>query len=225
MNVYFDNKVRELPGFKSKPYGDGSGDDMRIGNIKLWCERDRLHAIWTETDSIPENLRDVVNEITFYDSIPQMSHRESGIYRHKSAECELTPDDHGNAKREKPIYRLKASGKKVEDIQELIHKIKTGTIRPAESYEANQGGLSGTQLQETLVLQKRKIEQLQGIVEESDMLRSENEILSRAKVLAEERVRATHSLAIDLENEAWPWCSKATMATRINLALNEGNSE
>lgn len=140
VNVYFSEAIRQLPNFKSTPYGDGSGVSMKVGGVSLFGDRGRLYAMWNEDTPIPEELKGVVEEVSFHEAIPQMAHRESGIYRHESAKCELTPGDHGNSKREKPVYLLKATAKNFQDIQQLVHLIKTGKVRPDESYEGHQQG-------------------------------------------------------------------------------------
>jgi hypothetical protein len=150
VNVYFNNKIREFGGFKSKPYKDNSGDEMTLNGMHVFGDKGRLYLMWSEDAVIPDELKDLVEEISCYESIPQMAHRESGIYRHETAECELTPEDYGNAKREKPVYKLKITAKNLGDIQAIMHKVKTGAIRPEESYEGHQQGKHRQQLEAEL---------------------------------------------------------------------------
>lgn len=150
VNLYFSEAIRQLPNFKSTPYGDGSGDNMKVGSVNIHADKGRLYAMWNEEIPIPEELNDVVEEVSLYNTIPQMAHRESGIYRHESAECELMPGDHGSSKREKPVYLLRAKAKNFQDIQQLIHLIKTGKVRPDESYEGHQQGKHRQQLEAEL---------------------------------------------------------------------------
>lgn len=157
-NVYLNNKVRDLPGFKSVPDKGGSGDNMTFNDINVFGGKGLLHLIWNLDNDIPEELKDLVEKVSCYEAIPRMSHRESGIYQHKSAECELTPDDYGNAKRDKPMYALKITAKNLEDIRELLRLIKTGPIQPEESYEGPQGGKSRRQLEDELAQIQRRLD-------------------------------------------------------------------
>ncbi|KKR78582.1 MAG: hypothetical protein UU25_C0037G0011 [Microgenomates group bacterium GW2011_GWB1_40_9] len=150
VNVYFSEGVRKLPGFKSVPYGDGSGDKIKLDGLELFGGKNQLYTMWNEGSPIPETLKHLVEKISCYETIPQMGHRESGIYRHKSAICDLMPRDDGSGKREKKVYALKITAKNLEDIQELLHKVKTGTIRPEESYEGHQQGKSHVELEREL---------------------------------------------------------------------------
>lgn len=152
VNVYLNNKVRELAGFKSQRYKDDSGDKMTFNGMHVFGENGRLYLMWNIEDAIiPDEFKDLVEEISCYETIPVMSGRESGIYRHESAECELTPEDYGSSKRERPVYKLKLRAKKLEDIKVLMHKVKTGTICPEESYEERQGGKTRQQLESELL--------------------------------------------------------------------------
>ena len=150
INVYLNKGILELEGFKTQPYKDGSGDEMILNGTHVYRQDGRLHISWNETAPITEELRGLVEEISWYEQIPQTGRREAGIYRHKSAECDLTPEDRSSNKRENRIYILKLRAKTLEDAHELMHMIKTGTIRPSESYEGDQQGLSRAELESEL---------------------------------------------------------------------------
>lgn len=150
INLYLNNKVRESPGFKSERYSDNSGDNITFNGTHVSSDKGRLYLMWSEDRPISDELKDLVEEISCYETIPQMGRRESGIYRYETAECELTPGDYGNAKREKPVYKLKITAKNPEDIKVIMHKVKTGTIRPEESYEGHQQGKSRSELERQL---------------------------------------------------------------------------
>ncbi len=150
INLYLDNKLKELDGFKSAPYSKAPGNEMSYNGMHVFNDNGRLYIMCGENSLIPDELKDLVEEVTWHDSIPQMGYREAGVYRHETAECELVPSDSGGAKREKLVYGLKLKAKNLEDIKILLHKVKTGTIRPEESYEGKQTGMSREQLEQEL---------------------------------------------------------------------------
>lgn len=165
VNLYLNKKVRELGGFKSQPYKDNSGDQMSFNGAYVFRDKGRLYLMWSEDAPVPDELKDLVEEISCYEAIPQMGRRESGIYRYESAQCELTPENHGNAKREKPVYKLKVTAKNLEDIKVLLHRVKTGTIRPEESYEERQGGKTRQQLESELMQTQQQLGEAWATVE------------------------------------------------------------
>ncbi|MES2213625.1 MAG: hypothetical protein V4473_02190 [Patescibacteria group bacterium] len=170
VNLYLNNKVRELEGFKSERYSDNSGDKITFNGVQVFGEKGRLYLMWSEDSPVPDELKDLVEEISCYETIPQMGRRESGIYRHESAKCELTPEDYGNAKREKPMYKLKIIATKLEDIKAILHKVKTGAIRPEESYEGPQSGKSRRELENDSVHLEQTLELLRSATAEQARL-------------------------------------------------------
>jgi hypothetical protein len=177
VNLYLNNKVRERVGFKTKPYRDNSGDEMTFNGAHMFNEKGRLYLVWSEDAAIPDELKDLVEEISCYETIPQMGRRESGIYRHETAVCELTPEDYGNAKREKPMYKLRITAKNLEDIRAIMRKVKTGTIRPEESYEERQGGKTRQQLENELLQTQQQLGEALASTEE---LREELKLASQS---------------------------------------------
>lgn len=210
VNVYLSDKIREHSEFKSRPYQGSDQMKLTFGSLDVFSNRGRLHLIWSESEPIPANLNDLVEEISWYESIPQMSHRESGVYRLNTAECELTPGDAGNSKREKPVYWLKIKAKNLEDIHALLHKVKTGTIRPDESYECAQLGKSREQLEAELA---QAVMQLRVVVEPT-LLK-----LSRLS----DKITRFKSFATTLQNKPlWlPLVFRKTVAAQISAIINE----
>jgi len=164
---------------------------------------------WNTT--LPDELKDVMDEISCYETIPQMGRRESGIYRHNSAQCELTPADDGNAKREKPVYRLKITAKNLEDVQAIIRQIKIGSIRPDESYEGQQSGMSRAELATAL-------QQAQEGWERSLLQATEALALLRS---AQEKITKIIGLGRTLTGNVWPFCTKMSMVGAILKIVNE----
>ena len=160
INVYLKNDIRNLPGFSINRHPDNSGDKVQIDGVGLCSDKGRIYLIISDFNSvIPEKLRDFVDEVTQYEWIPRTGLREAGIYRHESAECELVPKDSGG-KRDNPQYWLQMKAKKLEDLRELLHRIKIGTIRPEESYEGSQNGLSRKELEEIALERDRLLDLL-----------------------------------------------------------------
>ena len=235
VNLYLKNEVRNLPGFKTERYKDDSGEKITFKGVNFCGEKGRIYAMWTEDSPIPDEFKDFVDEISFYQTIPQMGRRESGVYRHESARCELTPGDHGNNRRDKPIYLLKISAKNLEDIQELLHKIKTGSVRPDESYEAPQGGESRAELETTFnhlekvlkLLDRSTAEQARLTLEVQDLqaagrLCGSEVVRVRAeRDLAQNQIRAVLGVFAKFNDQVWPWCLKSKVGTMINLAVND----
>ena len=226
INVYLNNKVRELAGFKSERYPDNSGDKITLNGMQVSSDKGRLYLYWNEDAVIPDELKDLVDEISCYEAIPQMGHRESGIYRHESAECELTPGDHGNAKREKPVYKLKITAKNFEDIKVILHRVKTGTIRPEESYEERQGGKTRQQLESELMQIQKQLGEARATVEElrekaTLAERSFADYRSQFSGACEKNARL-RQLARTIENGSLlPLIFRSTVATQIEAILDD----
>jgi hypothetical protein len=151
------------------------------------------------------------------------------------------------------IYSLKITAMNLADIHQLVEKIKFGTIRPEESYEGLQGGESRKELgakvrflehhkigieAENAMLQS-EVDQLTRKLEEVSAARDRLITLSKEAVnaegrmvrdleLARARVSAVYTLVANLEQDRWAWwpfCTKATIADGINLALKSGEEK
>ncbi|OGH89450.1 MAG: hypothetical protein A2469_04605 [Candidatus Magasanikbacteria bacterium RIFOXYC2_FULL_40_16] len=232
VNLYLSEKVRELPGFESKPYSDGSGDEMRIKGMRLQGDKGRFYLYWDMSDSLSDELKDLVEEISCYETIPQMGYRESGIYRHGSAECELIPEDQGNSKRQKLVYRLKITASKLEDVREILHKVKTGAIRPEESYECRQSGKDRSELERELSHTKEMRDSaLQVVKDLMNELESVNHDFSRFTddyVELQKKITRMYNFAGDLLGRQdgkkkafrWPFVSRLGVVDKMLRALD-----
>jgi hypothetical protein len=217
VNVYFTDEVKKLDGFTKKPYKDSSGDEMKIDGMHLFSDKARLYAMLGDENSVvPEKLQPCVESFTLYESIPQVAHRETGIYCYESAEAEVEWED-GYGKNGKPKYKVHIVGKKIEDMRDLLRKIKTGTIRPEESYEGQQLGMSRSELEA----------QWKRVNENNTSLADQLEL--SYKTLQAERVNFTNAceknvklrrLASELREANWPWCTKTTIADNIDQVLD-----
>jgi len=153
VNVYLNEKVRELPGFNCEQLRDDKG---------------RLYLVWSDDAPIPGELKDLVAEISCHDSFPQLGRREAGIYRHKTAECELVPENWTTAM----VYKIKVVGRNLEDIRAIVRFVKIGhksdgsSFRPEESYEGPQSGKSCQQLEDELATTQQRLEAAQAVIED-----------------------------------------------------------
>lgn len=144
--VYFDSKIKEHAGFKSRPYKDSSGDDMKIFGENLFQELGGLRMTLGDGEEVPEELMNLVQGVSLHENIACTPARERGIYRHQSAEGEVDVYSGGRITQ----YAVKIRGKELADVRELYQKIRVGTIRPETSYDGPQGGKSRTELEKEL---------------------------------------------------------------------------
>lgn len=215
LNAYLTDAVKELPGFTSHPYKDGGGNNMKIDSLHLFDDKGRLYArLGDENSVVPSTLKDYVEEFSFYEWIPQVSHRETGIYRLESAEAEVE-DNWGGSKR--PMYRVKIIGKELMYIRDLFRMIKVGSIRPEESYEKPQQGLSRAGLEEKLAQALRSKEKL---VEELRVVESVLHDTVKDYQHASKKIAMVVSLARTLRGEMWGLCRKRVVAQRITNILD-----
>lgn len=142
-------KVKEAQGFY-KTGRDGCEQWHIPGIITLAYEKGLCFLTLNEiSDSIPSVIVDFIEEITIRD-YHRASKRESGIYRHKTAEAEVVMDSSGMS------VSIFIRGKSKEDALDLMKKIKTGAIRPEESYEAPQDGILSSELRAKLTELERE---------------------------------------------------------------------
>lgn len=128
-------RIKETPGFY-KTGRDGCEQWHIPGIITLAYENGLCFLTLDEvSDLIPSVIVDFIEEITVKE-YHRASKRESGIYRHETAEAEVVMDSSGMS------VSIFIRGKSREDVLYLLKKIKTGVICPEESYEAPQDGMS-----------------------------------------------------------------------------------
>jgi len=196
VRAYFNEaKIKKLPSFTSKRYPDNSGDDMRVMNQQLLREGDRLYMMLGDHDAVPASLEDALEEITLRSFFPVLAKRETGIYRHKSAEAEVDERSTGKGGSE---YTFSARTKNIEDAQELLRLVRTGEIRPTESYEGPQDGPSRKDLE-------AEVERLRNIARTAD--KDYRELRNLEDGLTK--------LTEELRTGRWPFCSKREMRTRL----------
>lgn len=137
------SEVKTLADFTEKPRSRGSQEWTEYGvpGLKLCNEKGRWYTILELGDQIPAVIKELVEEITLREWFFG-ARRETGFYTHNSATAEVEWDD------EK--INVSASAKKMDDLIELVQKIREGTIRPEKSYEGPQGGPSYAELDTAL---------------------------------------------------------------------------
>jgi hypothetical protein len=96
----------------------------------------------------------VVDFVSIEEIINVNLQRELGIYRLRSAEIEF---DYYNGLPDR--FKFSGRAKSSNDLQELYLAIRAGTIRPEQSYEAPQAGLSGQEILAKLEKTEQELKQ------------------------------------------------------------------
>lgn len=216
LNVYFTQEIQKLRDFTVESYKDGS-TKRSIDGLFLHNEYGRLYAFMNENSVLllPGHIKDCIEEVSFYETIPQMAKRVAGIYRHKSAEGELEPDYSKHV-----VYKVKIKGRNMEDVCELLQMIKVGSIRPEpeDSYENTQ----------TTVCSRAQLEaELKGAYMERDDLSRRLDLSEATFRNAEYKLRKAcdknfllRRLAAALRKGFWKFGSKDAIAKRIDDILD-----
>jgi hypothetical protein len=205
--VHLTDAVRKLPGFEESNYPNNGGKRYKLNGSDLWSgEGGSLHmSFGDDVPEVPAVVKDIVEMVTLSDYLYMLSSRELGIYLHGTAQAELRIENTGG----KPpanaryIYYLSAKAKNLADLRTIVHKIKTGAIRPTESYECGQTGLSNKQLED----------QCASLVHQRDD--------SQAKLNAEERkVNAIRRYVNNLGDKWWLFISEKRVRRELIKILN-----
>lgn len=188
VNTYFLESIRQHEKFKAEPYGDG-GHKMTVAGFNVHSQNGQLYVMH---DKIPEEILEYVDYFSGYEwLLPERAHRETGVYTHEDATAEVELVDDGKRFQ----YRLKLKAKKKESLDFLLRLIKTGKIRPTESYEGSQQGMSHAELEALL---GEKIERL----------------------LSLKLALLNFQFDLDLSSSlCWLFCRKTTIARKIREIL------
>ena len=195
VNVYLKDGVRQLPGFEEYTYPNKTGKGYRIPGFELELRQGRWFIILDEnTGRIPEALEGLVEQITFYDgTMPVVAHRETGVYKLDSAEGTVGWNGEPSNRNVRTVF---IKSERLGDLRALLRAIKAGTIRPVESHEASQTGLSVADLER----------QIKELMELRDSLLGQCNLQTfRGKKVIE--------FATDLINQRWPFGSKRRIRT------------
>lgn len=217
LNVYFTQEIQKLDDFRVGSHKDGS-TKRSIDGLSLHDEYGRLYAIMNQNSVLllPGHIKDCIEEVSFYETIPQMGKRVAGIYRHKSAEGELEPDPYSR----QAVYKVQIKGRNMDDIRELFRMIKVGSIRPEpeDSYENTQ----------TTVCSRAQLEaELEGAYMQRDDLSRRLDLSEATFRNAEDKFRkacdknvSLRRLAAVLRKEFWKFGSKNAIAKSIDDILD-----
>jgi hypothetical protein len=174
-----------------------------ITGLKINTETDGRHYtmvdLAAELDPRVANIVSVVSVLAAFTPTPGAG-RELGIYTMRTAKGVL---DHRSGSDRG--YDLEITAKTVGDARDLWHQIRTGAIRPTESYEAQQSGKSRAELETEL---KGIILRLKGeLAESQDNLTQLKDHLRK--------FRRT------LRNLRWPWSRNSSVVTVIDLYIGK----
>lgn len=197
------DEVKKIEGFTTTLRQGGKPvqewNEYKLSGVSIhYDENGRWHIFLSEpTDSVPAVVADIIEEVSLHKYLN--NRREEGIYRYESAEAEIDRQSAGG----KFLYRVRIKAKKMEDLLELFRNIKIGSIRPDESYEGQQNGLSRAELEEELKQLQDKFGNLKG----------HYDVFCR-------RLRAVQEFLDTLRASSWPFCTKSSVAKRITESLN-----
>jgi len=110
-------------------------------------------------DDIPDELLEHIAFVSVYETFVIRSTRVTGIYSDETkfgdatGELDLVVSRDGG----RSHYLLKVRGTKFDQVCKLYRAIRAGTIRPSESWEDKQGGMSRQELEEELESTKREL--------------------------------------------------------------------
>ncbi len=202
IRIYLDEKNEELVKIWARQLKDEPGtNNFLYRGIRISCDRmNGIHyaEVQNITSEIPPELTELVDFVTSEETFGEVNgnfaNREQGIYRQGTAEAELTLGFQGNE------YRLKIKATKLEDLRALYVAIRSGSIRPEQSYETPQAGLSG---QEILA----KLEKT-----EQELKQSEEKFQAL--------VNAFKNLISDLKIGYWSFCTKKRMIKAIEAIFS-----
>jgi hypothetical protein len=234
INIYLKPGIREFSGFTAESTNGSALYKNTLNGMHVLEDRgERLYLPWTDATPIPEYLKEFIEEISCYQNVRSVARREAGIYRHESAVCELMPEDN--------TYILKITATKMEDILEIIYRIKVGTITPSESYEGKQGGLSCKELEEVTVHRDQLLVELSSIKTENLRLTHEleiNQFILRTQytkqgedmlnlTIVQSKIHSIRQLLNELLGNSatasifrWPFVSKRVIVKKITAILD-----
>jgi hypothetical protein len=169
--------------------------------------QDRSSGIWyvesqNVTDEISPLIFDLVDFVTLEEVFTADAKRELGIYEQDTAKAELRSSPSSNH------YILHIRSTKWKDLCDLHVAIRSGKIRPKESYEKPQDGLSYEELEQ------RKSE-LEGQLSKLNRLFDD-----RGKELL--RLLGDFSrMYYALAKKKWPWCSNKNIMDQVKKNLGD----
>lgn len=217
INLYLDDKkVRNLSGFSDQPYKSGGGGGIRFKHLGLFQDKGRLYAMLNDIDKTPEELEQFVTDVSMQENFggPSIARRELGVYEENGCTAELSivrsaKEDH---------YHVKATGKNLDATRALIRKIKAGTIRPTESHQGGQSGLSKVELEEKFDQALRDAKATSERLVEMVLNLQELDSRKRKLLVFLANLHCSHRWY-------YPWVSKTRIADQITMIVNGAPEE
>jgi len=204
-------------------YLKDEAEKRSILGVNICNKKGRWYITLNElSEPIPEKIADIVEEISLIEYLPAEPKRESGLYYHETAKAEVTPSSASG----KPITKVHITATKIGDIRTLFRLIRTGKVRPDESYEQEQGGMSYKELREALSTAQRELQdtafELRTLVDQHEGATSALRELQVTSDKAHTRLTRLRGLAQNLKSETWWFTCKITAANQIeNILLEE----
>ena len=135
LNIYLKEAVRKAEGFRiiTKP-GKPEEESYFFRGITIYNSKGVLTIIQDEDSPIAPFLDEFIESVSYYVHVnADHCRRETGLYRHETAEAtvELVRHESGST------YFVKVCGTKFVDAKGLVHKFKTGSIRPSSRVWSN----------------------------------------------------------------------------------------
>lgn len=138
--AYLMGAIHKEPGFQPD-----RREEFFQGRVPVLDKVRGLYYI-TVLDSLSEPLNRFVIEYVWEDRfIVQSGTREIGVYYLESATAEV------DALVKKGTYSVRVFGPDFDYVEDLLERIKTGTIRPEKSYDGGQTGKSRAELEAELL--------------------------------------------------------------------------
>ena len=147
VRAYIENDIiRTYQGFKviHQTYKGEQYDEHRLDGDKVYPDGGRWYVdLDSPSASVPGRLGDLVTEYTSMESVPLAPKREYGVYELGGAKAEV---DLKTPTSTLPVT-ITVWAKSVEELLALRSAIRAGSIRPTESYEGAQLGMSRAELE------------------------------------------------------------------------------
>ncbi len=203
MHVY----VTSLEAFKALP---------GFRDCKLYSDNGRWYAILSDwAEAVPTLIVSIVDEISWIGHIPANPPREIGRYVHESAKATLDGVVECASKGGPGKIKLVIVAKKMEDLLELRHRIRVGSIRPVESFEGPQGGKSRTELEAEIDALKVKLDLVGG---SREYARSNNDRMLKT-------LFGISAALNGLSNSRWPLMVRKSAIEKLRAELQAGVAE
>ena len=200
MNLYLNRKIYNDKGFIKKEDSNGSHLHSLHG-IPIQDEKGILYVVHPEEIPIPDELNEYITKVSLWTQMSaERATRETGIYKLGGSEADVQIVSESKGR----VYTIKIVGEKFDSVYELLKKIRTGSIRPVESYEGKQCGLSRVELEEEMARKQLEIETLNNKIAE---LEGRLDQVSKNKRLQDEQLREIQTVLANMSKARWPLCA------------------